>query len=99
MVDVPAARQFARPATLGAFAIVATGADDELQWLLSVMSCVLASVKVPVATNSWVVPAEQVGVAGVIANETRVPVPMVRVVLPVIPEAVAEIVTLPLFLP
>lgn len=99
MVDEPAARQFARPATLGAFAMVATGADEELQWLFSVMSCVLASVNVPVATNSCVVPAVQVGVAGVIAKETRVPVPMVRVVLPVIPEAVAEIVTLPLFLP
>lgn len=59
----------------------------------------LASVNVPVATNSCVVPAVQVGVAGVIAKETSVPVPMVRVVLPVIPEAVAEIVALPLFLP
>jgi len=40
IVAVPAALQFAKPATLGALAIVATGADDELQWLFSVMSCV-----------------------------------------------------------
>jgi hypothetical protein len=52
MVAVPAAMQFACPATLGAFAIVATGAEDELQWLLRVMSCVLPSLNVPVATNS-----------------------------------------------
>lgn len=31
MVVVPAARQFARPPTLGAFAIVATLAEEELQ--------------------------------------------------------------------
>jgi len=47
----PAVEQFATPATLGAFAMVATGAVDELQWLFSVMSCVLLSLKVPVAKN------------------------------------------------
>jgi hypothetical protein len=51
IVLVPAPTQFAKPATLGAFAIVATGADDELQWLFSVMSCALPSLKVPVAAN------------------------------------------------
>ena len=51
MFVLPGALQLARPATLGAFAIVATLEDDELQWLFRVMSCVLESLKVPVAVN------------------------------------------------
>ena len=39
------------------------------------------------------------GLAGVIAIETKVPLLMVSVVLPVTPEAEAEIVTVPLRLP
>ena len=79
--------------------MVATVAADELQWLFSVMSCVLPSLKVPVATNCCVLPAAAVGATGVTAREARVPVPTVRVVLPVTPEAVAEIVAVPPFLP
>ena len=63
------------------------------------MSCVLLSLKVPVATNCCVLPAAAVGATGVTARDTRVPVPTVRVVLPVTPEAVAEIVAVPPFLP
>jgi|SRR6266516_781043 len=63
------------------------------------MSCVLLSLNVPVATNSWVVPAAAVGAAGVRVNDTRVPVPTVRVVLPLTPDAEAVIVTVPPFLP
>jgi hypothetical protein len=99
IVDVPAAMQFAKAATLGALATVATDADDELQWVFRVMSCVLPSLKVPVATNCWVVPADAVTVAGVTASETSVPEPTIKLVLPVTPEADAEIVTVPLFLP
>jgi hypothetical protein len=99
MVVVPGALQFANPATLGALAMVATDADEELQWLLSVISCVLPSLKVPVAANCCVVPADAVGAAGVIASESSVPVPTVRFVVPVMPDAVAEIVTVPPFLP
>jgi hypothetical protein len=99
IVAVPVAMQFAKPATLGAFAMVATGADDELQWLFSVMFCVLPSLNVPVATNCCVLPAAAVGAAGVRASETSVPVPTVRLVLPVIPDAEAEITTVPLFFP
>jgi hypothetical protein len=36
---------------------------------------------------------------GVSASETSVPVPMVRLVLPVMPDADAEIVTVPPFFP
>jgi len=99
IVLVPAAIHFATPATLGAFAMVATLAVDELQWLFSVMSCVLASLKVPVATNCCVLPALAVGATGVIATDTRVPVPIVKVVVPFIPEEVAVMVTAPPFLP
>jgi hypothetical protein len=99
MVLVPVPRHCARPPTLGAFAILATFGEDELQWVISVMSCVVPSLKVPVAVNCCVVPTVAVGAAGVIASETKVPVPTVRVVLPVMPEADAEMVTDPPFLP
>ena len=99
MLLVPAATQFATPATLGALAMVATDAEDELQWLLSVMSCVLASLNVPVATNACLLPAFAVTVAGVMASDTSVPVPTVKVVLPVTPEEEAEIVAVPPFFP
>lgn len=89
----------AKPATLGAFAIVATLADDELQWVVNVMSWVVPSLKEPVAMNCCVLPTAAVEVAGVIASETNVPVPTVNVAVPVTPEAVAKIVTVPLFFP
>jgi hypothetical protein len=47
----PTPRHWARPAILGAFAIVATLADDELQWRLREMSCELPSLNVPSAEN------------------------------------------------
>jgi hypothetical protein len=99
IVAVPAAEQFATPATLGAFAIVATVAADELQWLFRLMSWVLPSLKVPVAANCCALPTAAVGAKGVTARETSVPVPTVSVVVPVTPEADAEMVTVPPFLP
>lgn len=99
IVVAPAAMQLTVPAALGAFATVATLAEDELQCAFRVMSCVLASLKVPVAVNGCKVPAAAVEFAGVTTSETRVPVPTVRVVVPVMPEALAEIVTDPPFLP
>ena len=59
----------------------------------------LESLKVPVAVNCCTVPAAAEGFAGVTASETKVPVPTVSVVVPVTPEAVAEMVTDPPFLP
>jgi len=55
--------------------------------------------KEPVAVNGCVLPTVTVGVAGVIASVTNVPVPTVNVAVPVRPDAVAEIVTVPLFFP
>lgn len=63
------------------------------------MSCVLPSLNVPVAVNCWVVPALAVGVPGVMAIEASVPVPIVRLVVPLTPEEEAVMVTVPLFLP
>ena len=99
IVADPAPAHCARPPILGALAIVATEADEELQWLFRLMSCVLASLNVPVATKSCAVPTVHVGAAGVSANETRVPVPTVSVVLPLTPDAEAVIVTVPFLLP
>lgn len=96
---VPAAKQSACPAALGPFAIVATLAADELQCVFRVMSCELPSLKVPVAVNGCIVPALAVAVAGVTASDTSVPVPTVRVVVPVTPDDDAEIVAVPPFLP
>jgi len=79
--------------------MVATLADDELQCVVKVTSCVVPSLKLPVAANCSVVPTAVVGFTGVIASETNVPLPTVSVVVPVTPDAVAEMVAEPLFLP
>jgi hypothetical protein len=71
--------QLANPGVLGAFLMVATLADEELQCALRVTSCVVPSLNVPVALNCCVVPAAAVGAAGLTARETRVPVPTVTV--------------------
>ena len=53
----------------------------------------------PVAVNCCVLPRVTVEFAGVIATEVSVPVPTVRVVVPLIPPELAVTVTDPLFLP
>lgn len=87
----------ARPATLGAFAIVATVATDELQWAFIETSCVVPSLNVPVAVNCCVLPDGTDVFAGVITIETSVPVLTVSVVVAFSPEAVAVIVAVPPF--
>lgn len=79
--------------------MVATLAAEELQCVLSVTSCVLASLNVPVAVNCCVLPSATFGAAGVIAIEDSVALLTVNVVVPVTPEALAEMVTEPSFLP
>lgn len=56
------------------------------------------SLKVPVAVNCCVLPAATEEFAGVMATDTRVPVPTVTVVEPVTPDEVAERVSVPAFL-
>lgn len=79
--------------------MVATEELDELQCELNVTSCVVASLNVPVAINCCVAPVDTEGLSGLTAMLTSVPVPTVNVVVPVIPNAVAEMVTLPAFFP
>jgi hypothetical protein len=67
--------------------------------MLSVMSCVDVSLNVPVAVNCCVLPTDTDGFAGEIATETNVPVPTISVAVPLMPELVAVIVTVPAFLP
>jgi len=99
IVVVPIPLAVANPPTLGAFAIVATLEEVELQCVVSVTSCTVPSLKFPVATNCCVVPTATEGASGEIAIEAKVPLLTVRLVVPVIPDALARIVTLPFFFP
>jgi hypothetical protein len=99
MLAVPAPFAVAKPPMLGALATVATLAEDELQCTERVMSWVVPSLNEPVAVNCCVPPTFTVRFAGAIAIDVSVPVPTVSMVVPFTPAAVAEIVTLPLFLP
>jgi len=53
---------------------------------------------VPVAVNCWGAPAVTEEFVGVIATDTRVPVPTTTVVVPVTPDALADRVNVPDFL-
>jgi hypothetical protein len=57
------------------------------------------SLNVPIAVNCCVLPTVMDGFAGEIATETSVPVPTINVAVPLTPELVAVIVTVPAFLP
>ena len=96
---VPEAFVVASPAWMGAFAIVATDELVELQCEFIVTSCMVPSLNVPVAVNCCVEPVDTEGFTGLTAVLTSVPVPTVSVVVPVTPNAVAEMVTLPAFFP
>ena len=61
----------ASPCVFTALTIVATVAVSELHCTVLVTSCVLPSVKVPVAVNCCVVPRGMLGIAGVTAIETN----------------------------
>ena len=99
IVVVPEAFVVASPAWMGAFAIVATDELVELQCEFIVTSCMVPSLNVPVAVNCCVEPVDTEGFTGLTAVLTSVPVPTVSVVVPVTPNAVAEMVTLPAFFP
>ena len=96
---LPVPFSVARPAVLGALATVATEADDELQCTFVVMSCVVLSLKLPIAVNCGGAPSGTDGFAGAMAIETSEPLLMVSVVVPVTPEADAEMVADPLRFP
>src|SRR5437667_6247745 len=82
IVVVPAATDVARPCDPPALLIVATAVLDELQVTWVVRSCVVLSLKVPVAVNCWVNPSGRPGLVGVTAIETRVALVTVSVAQP-----------------
>jgi len=70
-VVVPIATLVARPWLPAAFDTSATPVFDELQVIESVRSCVVRSLKVPIAVNCWVVPSGIEAFVGVTASEVR----------------------------
>jgi len=75
--------------------MVATDALDELHNAEEVTSCVLLSLKVPVAVNCLLVPIAMVEFAGVTVSDTNVAVLTVKVAVPVTEPEVALIVVVP----
>jgi len=90
-VAVPVATLLAKPWLL----IVTTAALEELQRAVLVMSCVLLSLKVPVAVNCFVVPIDMLELAGVTAIDTSVAALTVSDALPVTVPEIALIVVVP----
>jgi len=75
--------------------IVATDGVDELHNAEAVTSCVLLSLKVPVAVNCFVVPTAMVELAGVTTRDTSVAALTLRVAVPVTEPEAALIVVVP----
>src|SRR5207245_11717305 len=82
VMGLPAATDVAKPCEPPALLIVATAVLDELQVTWVVRSCVVKSLKVPVAVNCRVIPFAIPGSVGVTAIVTRVAAATVSVVLP-----------------
>jgi len=91
MVVLPVATLVARPCAL----MLAAAEFDDVQITVVVMSCVLLSLKVPVAVNCLVVPTAMVELAGVTAIETRVAAVTVRDAVPLTDPEVALMVAVP----
>ncbi len=79
--------------------IVAVAAVDEVQSADAVMSCVVVSLKVPVAVNCLVAPMGIVELAGTTVSETRVALVTVAAAVPLIPPELAVTVMLPAAMP
>ena len=91
IVVLPVARLVATPV----LAIVAAAGFEELQTTDPEMSCVLLSLKDPLAVNCFVVPVAIVEFAGVTVIETRVAPVTVRDAVPVTEPDAAVIVVVP----
>lgn len=91
IVVLPLATLEARPEAL----IVAVAGVDEVQTTDAEISCVLLSLKVPVAVNCLVVLVGIVEFAGVTAMETKVAAATVRDAIPLTDPDVAVIVVVP----
>src|SRR5215472_14091658 len=95
MVVVPAATVLATPWDPAALEIVAAAVLDEAQVTCVVRSCVVWSVKVPVALKASGSGSGRLGIVGVTEMEARVAGVTVRVACPEVVPSVAEIVVLP----
>jgi len=94
-VAVIVALPFARPCKVPVLLIVATAGFDELHTTDAETSCVLLSLKVPVATNCLVVPTAIVELAGVTVMDCRVALVTVKDAVPLTEPDVAVIVVVP----
>ena len=91
MVVLPVAKLLTTPCAL----MPATAAEDEVQSTDPLISCVLESLKVPVAANGLVVPAAMLEFAGVTAIETSVAAVTVSEAVPLTGPEVAVMVVAP----
>lgn len=90
---LPPESDVAKPCVAGALLIDAIDGSEELHVTEDVRSWVVASEKMPVALNCWVMPFTTVGSLGVISRETReTPVTVREVVPEILPEAAAIVV-------
>ena len=95
IVEVPIPMLLPNPCEPDVLLMVATVAVEELHTTVLVISCVLLSVKVPVAVNCFCVPIAIEGVAGVTAIDTNPARVTVSVVVPDTDPEVAVIVAVP----
>lgn len=95
IVVMPVPTLLASPLLSGPLLTVATVASAELQCTVAVRSCVVWSVKVPVAVNCCPVPSGIEGTAGVMAMDANCAAETVSVADPIIELYVAEIVVVP----
>jgi len=96
IVVVPVPSVLASPAVPAVLLIVATVATVELQCPLCVRSCVLPSVKVPVAMNCCVMPRETVGAGGLIVIDTSAAAVTVSSVDPLTVPELAVMLAIPI---
>jgi hypothetical protein len=90
MVVVPSPAVEASPRAVPVVDTEATLKTDDDQFTPAVMSCVVASVYVPIAVNCWLVPSGTDAWSGVTAIETSCAELTVTTVLPAIPVAGSE---------
>jgi len=95
LVD-PAATLVANPLESAVLLMVAMEVSEELQSTEVVMSCVVLSVKIPMAVNCWCIPCAMLGFGGDTVIEKRAAAVTVSVVEPETPPEVATIVVKPI---
>jgi hypothetical protein len=72
IVVVPSTKDVANPFEPAVLLMAATPGLDECQATVAVISCVEASVNVPIAVNCWVFPSTMLVLVGAITIDTNV---------------------------